>query len=248
MAKIHEIDNSVDLTRCITWQYDHAGNLVALLYSWRDFFTASTQDFWDANAKFVFNLDNAGRSDDPEGESWDAEEWNESQGESGADPFCGLGLNLIGLMLGVPRPSVTVGGVTRQLSTAVYRRLLKGHAVLCHSNGSTAELNRFLATVFGAGKVSVADGGCVPDMGNMAISYEDEGLVEGTDEYALYYQHPELVKIRPCGVDCNIAPTDPAGIIGLMNESTGESGQDDNGEVNLAMTQNQENGGVWSEN
>lgn len=218
-------NNSAASLVSILWQYDKAPNLIALLSEWKSFLDAAVKDFWDANRDFVFNLDKAGTAD---------------------DPTHGAGLGFIGLILGVRWPEVTVGGATSPVSFDLYRKLLKGWAKIIHGDGSSASINEFLATVFGKGKVKMSDNGALmatdsPDSDAphhvMTITYTDIGL--SGEEKALYDQHPDLVRIYPCGVRNYIEPG-TIGPLGLNETET--EGQN---LENYAITGNSPSGGAF---
>lgn len=207
------LDNGVSTLKPITWQFDNATNLIALMKAFGRFFDTATKDFWDGFARYVFDIEYAGTA---------------------GDPFGGIGLTLIGLYLGVPRPSVVLqeGDEPTPISNDLYRRLLRGYARLIHRNGSMYEINVFLTTVFGVGKVTAEDGY------DMSIAYADNGL--SGEEKALFEQHPEVCTVYPCGVRSNTPKSDP-GILGLQVTQT-----DGQMRENFAATENQNNGGAFA--
>lgn len=140
MIEAYSIDNSFadDLKRVITWQYDHAENLISVLNVLGDYFDVSTREFWD-----VFR---------------DALDISK---ENGVSDF---GLAVWGKLLGIPRAVIEFqasgeSSVSKHpMSTSFYRRLLIGRFRLMNENGSISAYKRFCDFVFGDGKVRPVDG------------------------------------------------------------------------------------------
>ena len=117
-----------DIKRSITWQYDDAEHLVALILMINDFFAQSTEQFWDDWFSNIENIDTA----------------------------TDFGLAIWGILLSLPRPDVQVGGTTGTISTNLYRKLLKLRLRLLFSNSSMGEYVKIYNEIFD-GKIKVVD-------------------------------------------------------------------------------------------
>lgn len=187
------IDFNVDFGRVHLWQYAAtAPNLTSILNNEASFYKKAIGDFWDNWYRDVFNVDTAN----------------------------GFGLELIGNLLGVKRPSnlqslgsnvnidydnflvlkqystnawhrvalrsdgtfQTIMIDTREETDAVddetYRRFLKAYMSVYNTNGSVAEINRYLNIVFPGRRIRVADNR------NMTISIV-VGFAPTDEEYAI---------------------------------------------------------------
>ena len=104
------MDNSIeaDLKKVITWQYDNATNLVALILSMEEFFSESTQKFWDDWPTDVANIDTAND----------------------------FGLSVWGMLVGVKRFILEDGqGGGTPISSELYRRIIKAKVKLLDEIG-----------------------------------------------------------------------------------------------------------------
>lgn len=168
------VDNSadLDLKRVILWQYDQAEKFVGWVGILRDFFLASTEQFWDSLPGRV-NI-------------------------SIADSVEDFGLSIWGLVIGVGRPSVTVDGIVKTISSELYRRILIARFRLSSSNASIEAYDDFVDFIFQS-NVSVSDNG------NMSMTFEWIGSGSPTSDSekemkALVEQRPEAVVAYPSGV------------------------------------------------
>lgn len=143
MTDRYAIDNTFDkdLKRVITWQYDHAANLIEMLGVFGRFFDASTREFWDGFRE-ALDIANA----------------------EGGDTVSEFGLAVWGKLLGIPRPVVSykaegeTAAAQHPISADFYRRLLVGRFRLANENASMDSYIRFCNYVFGSGKVTAVDG------------------------------------------------------------------------------------------
>lgn len=126
-----ELDNGIgeDIKRTITWQFDNAENLIAVITMFKDFFDQSTRELWDDWHDDVADIDTA-------------------------DDF---GLSIWGKMLGCERKNITIGSTTRSVSTNVYRNILKARFRLLNSKATVSDYLVFVKSIFGNG-VKVTDG------------------------------------------------------------------------------------------
>ena len=127
----HTNDNSssAELDKCITWQYDKAANLVALIGMLGDFFAQSTESLWDSWKAKVNDIDTA-------------------------DDF---GLSVWGKILNCRRPIINIGGDDVNLGTEKYRAVLKARAQLLASHGTVPDYKAYIETAFD-GHFIVQDG------------------------------------------------------------------------------------------
>lgn len=126
------MDNSIeaDLKKVITWQYDNATNLVALIMSMEEFFSESTQKFWDDWPTDVANIDTAND----------------------------FGLSVWGMLVGVKRFILEDGqGGGTPISSELYRRIIKAKVKLLDGNASMKDYCDFVYAIFGGG-VAPVDG------------------------------------------------------------------------------------------
>ena len=118
-----KIDNSLkDYGKTVLWQYDKAYRLLSLLKHLQTMFYVSVQRFWDYWESKVLNIDNC-------------------------DSF---GTKLWGFILGVGRPVVAGDNeYSHEISTTVYRRLLKGAFYLMQAGCDMGSVVGYLEIVFG---------------------------------------------------------------------------------------------------
>ena len=128
--EIASTTTSVDLGRSILWQYDRAVNLITLFRSMGILVNTSTDDFWQEFMKAVMNADTATGS------------------PSDDSPFDGL--ETLGRIIGVPRPTKVVGNAPYDASDDFYRRILKAHLFLSSADASSASIAKYLVILFGA--------------------------------------------------------------------------------------------------
>lgn len=120
MAESPVLSNSVDNGEVVLWQYDHAPNLVGLIRGWQEIATASVERFWDYVRDAVFDIDRA-------------------------DTF---GLNVVGRLLGLRRPTVVIDGIATPISDGLFRNVLKGRFFMFGTSPTAANYNRYLALVY----------------------------------------------------------------------------------------------------
>lgn len=121
---------AIDLYRSILWQYDKATNLLRLFLVFNTITSVSTDTFWQKFLTDVLNVDSA--TGDPSDDS----------------PFDGL--ETLGRIIGVQRPSCVPGLSTGDASDEFYRRILKGHLFLSFADASSASISKYLVMLFGA--------------------------------------------------------------------------------------------------
>lgn len=125
------IDNSTweDISRAITWQYDGASKLIAILGMFTDFFNSSTAQLWNYFRLRVVDIDNAHD----------------------------FGLAIWGKILNCPRPTITIRGIQRPLSAQVYKAILKARFRILNENGSIESYCKHIGEAF-RGNLEVTDG------------------------------------------------------------------------------------------
>lgn len=192
------IDNSIlqDLSRCITWQYDNAKNLIGIILSYTDangntsgglikgFFDESTNGFWTNWRLNVIDIDSA-------------------------DDF---GLSIWGKLLSCPRVAISADSELeveeQSIPREMYRKLLKAKFRLLGSNATIDDYREYVDTIF-SGTVEISN------PGDMSLTFS-----EGDDltniEKALIRQHYDVIFTFPSGVYDN---QDAEGLIfGLAND------------------------------
>lgn len=123
------LSNAVENKGVILWQYDHAYNLIALIDGFNKIATATVTQFWDYFRDGVFNI-------------------------MTADEF---GLNVLGRIMGLPRPTVALADGSDSdsaedvvpISDDFYRRLLLGRFFLFGMSPTVPNYNKYLNIVYG---------------------------------------------------------------------------------------------------
>lgn len=207
------LDNKIENTEVILWQYDKAWNLIRLIESWNKMARVSCQYFWD---RFWGNTDTF------------------EKGTFFIDSADSLGLTIWGRMLGIPRPTISKESGTGEvevtpISDDLYRRLLKARFFMMNHKPTVPNYNKFLTILWGAmrddaieydtrkifnsdGEPNKTESGeTVPS----ANKYESRSKVfdfqdmtmgfsfpkDATDEEAyLIFQHPDIVYPYPAGI------------------------------------------------
>ena len=165
------LNNEIDNTEVILWQYDKAWNLIRLIENWNQWAKVSCQDFWD---RFMGNMGSFKNS-----------------GTFTIDCADTFGLNVWGNMLGIPRPMIKIetgsdgkadiitlpasggtvvsgynkygfnaegykvlavedGWKTVTITNDLYRRLLKARFFMMNHKPTVPNYNKFLAILWGA--------------------------------------------------------------------------------------------------
>lgn len=129
--KTQNIDNSSseELNKTITWQFETANRLIAVISLLSDSFKASVSDFWDNYIDLISNIDTAND----------------------------FGLAIIGQNIGMPRPIVKINNQSISISTDFYRKILKSRIILLNGNGSVKDYCEYVKSVFGENNVTVTD-------------------------------------------------------------------------------------------
>lgn len=123
------LSNAVENKQVILWQYDHAYNLIALIDGFNKIATATVTQFWDYFRDGVFNI-------------------------MTADYF---GLNVLGRLMGLPRPTYTVEDGSdsdsaedaKEISDDFFRRLLLGRFFLFGMSPTVPNYNKYLNIIYG---------------------------------------------------------------------------------------------------
>ncbi|MBO7688865.1 MAG: DUF2612 domain-containing protein [Kiritimatiellae bacterium] len=124
---IASTDTSINLARCVLWQYDHAPSLLTLLSGLSKIANVATDDFWQGFLSDVMDVDSA----TGEGSLFD-------------------GLEILGRLIGVQRPAYYNGGAYYSASDDFYRRLIKAHNFLTKEDASSSSIGKYLVILFGA--------------------------------------------------------------------------------------------------
>ena len=166
------IDNSDGgrIDKCITWQFDNATNLIALIDSVQAAYDTTTKDLWD---------------------EWLAKHTNIEQADS-------FGLSLIGKLVNLQCPTyVNQDGERVSATDGFYRKLIKAKFKLLAGNGSVADYCAFIAATFGADKVAVVD--CKHGTMTLGFDSQF-GNDEHTEERFIFDQCFDDIIVYPAGV------------------------------------------------
>lgn len=174
MSATNNIDNSDggELERCISWQFEHANGIVGFIDILKDFFKASTEDFWNNWNSGIIDIENVGE----------------------------FPLSVLGNIIGVERTSLLYEGegeteaTNHLMSVDLYRKLIVCRARLLNTNASVPEYIRCLSIVFGNSLKVI-------DNLDMSMSFVLSDEEEDAELRALYEQRPDLVFVYPAGVD-----------------------------------------------
>lgn len=119
--KIFNKDFSIDLKKCILWQYDKAQKLSALILAKENWYERNVTNFIKNFAKDVLDINTAND----------------------------FGLSVWGKLLGLDRTVVFIGGTAHYLTTEQYRFLLKGQIMKFNMQYvSVPEINKYLRVIF----------------------------------------------------------------------------------------------------
>ena len=172
------LDNNLENTNVILWQYDQAWNLIRLIESWNTWAKYSSQYFWD---RFWGN--------------------NETflKGTFFIDQADKFGLTVWGLMLGIPRPQIripkayvddddssSIGSdssdsdefVDTFISDDLYRRLLKARFFLMNHKPTVPNYNKYLVILFGG----IRDGEIITNTREIFNCYGSPNVDDNGDE------------------------------------------------------------------
>ena len=123
------LNNEVENTEVILWQYDKAWNLIHLIENWNKLAKAASQDFWDRFWGFTNDY---------------------VHGTFFIDYADTFGLNVWGNMLGISRPRINYEGYSGFISNDLYRRLLKARFFMYNHKPTVPNYNKFLTILWGA--------------------------------------------------------------------------------------------------
>ena len=205
MSRIQAFDFSVDLLRVLTWQYDNAPNLRALLQAKQDWYDANYTQFWNDWVTDVFDI----RTANDFGLSvWavildlplfgDTEVSPPNYPAFGFDPF-GSNFSPDGSAGSNGGNFATDARGAFGISTERKRILLRLRYFQLITRGSIPEINRGLAAIFGANQIYALDGFDMT-MTYVLIGPEVRGM---QDLFQLFDILP-----RPNGVGINFTNSD----------------------------------------
>lgn len=164
----------IDLQKCIIWQFDKASKLKSLIIQKENWYKVNITNFIKDFFWNIFNIDTA----------------NE------------FGLTIWGILLGLERQVVFVGGQTHYLTTEQYRFLLKGQILkLNMQNVSVPEINRYLRVIF---NLENNEEVFVRDNYDMTMTYmitKDMGMLQ--EEITQLLNYYDFLP-RPAGVGINV--------------------------------------------
>lgn len=193
MAKISNYDFYCDLSPVKLWQYNDAKKMLGIIDNQQAFMDENVTGFFENLRDNVFNLENANS----------------------------FGLSIWGSLLGVPRPTYTVGGVVYSFTDEQYRLLLRARIYLLTFDGSARALNEFFSMLFPGILVQIKD--------NEDMTATIRFLNNLPAEYAILFVSPfvESFLPRPSGVRYNIqiGTTDYTKVFGFegMTDENGHS-------------------------
>lgn len=120
-AEVGTIDFKIDNSLCYLWQYDDANKLKSLMDKKNKFIENSVEKFFRDYFSNIFNIKTANN----------------------------FGLELWGVLLGVPRPQYTnANSEVVNFTDDMYRKLLLAKVLKFNINGSVAEINDYLRFMF----------------------------------------------------------------------------------------------------
>ena len=226
-----KIDNSIENTKVILWQYDNAPNLIGLIRKWNEFGKISVSDFWDYYRDKVVNIDEA-------------------------DEY---GLNVWGNALNIPWPSVKIPTTSGQpdvhrIDIELYRRLLKAKMFLMWKPSTVENLNTYLSFLFpgseegkfGPGYVQMYKPRCrVLDNQDMSMSYTFPTEATGDEAY-LYFQHYDLIFPFPVGIRYAGGFWNADRVLGFQGQGLKNMAYHDNVMVWADETVDGEDGGIFA--
>ncbi len=207
------IDNSARIEESVLWQYDNALNLIGIVTARAAFARAATESFWDNFAYCIVNLPNAS----------------------------GFGLDFIGAVVGIPRPSLYLDGAgsddgseadapATPMSDALYRKIISATLKLARSRFAHADIVNFLAEISN-NEISVTDNY------DMSLTFGWDGLTDPelrniienspakpwdeAEEIAAgdYYKYRRMILPLPAGVFERAGEETPAEFIGLEGQN-----------------------------
>ena len=153
---IQDIDYSVDLLRCILWQYNDAERLQSLLVQKQDWYNENQSAFWENWTRDVFDLRTAN--------DFGLAVWGRILRESRDAHVAGTGVAYPAFGFGAHRKNFNNGNFRRgkagylRLGTEQFRLLLQLRYFKLVSRGTVPEINAFLRRMFqDQGKVYVLD-------------------------------------------------------------------------------------------
>lgn len=223
------LSNDISNKTAILWQYDHAPNLKALVSGLDDLAVRGVTLFWDYIAAKVVNIDDA-------------------------DSF---GLEIWGGLLGLSRPVLRIPEAgtspvvwkSEPISDSFFRRLLKARFFMLNAAPSIANLNRYLALVFGTDASTGLSRSKVVD--HLDMSFGTTFPADATEEEAyLLFEHLEALAFYPAGIRLPAAQARNKSPFAMPSGVIGTDGQGlENFAENFAWAdETSENGGIFSGN
>ena len=194
--RIDSTSSSLELDRVVLWQYDKSQTFLSLLSVMKSVSDATFSDFINNFISFVVQISNIGTSG-----SVDAS----------------AALAIWGIATGLPRPNVTIDGVSKPISDNLYKRLLSARLHQIYSPGSLAAVETFIQEVFGNGVYVI-------DNNDMTIGIIQVGDLPD-EESALLSSNESIESFLalPIGVGL-VRAAKPAGQFGLnMTEDNGQN-------------------------
>lgn len=155
-AFIQDFDFSVDLLRCVLWQYNDAERLQTLLAQKQDWYIKNQTEFWRSWIRDVFDMRTAN--------DFGLSVWGKILRESRDRYVPGVGIDYPAFGFGSFRRNFGRGNFRRadagyiKLGSAQYRMLLQLRYFKMISRGTVPEINTFMQRLFqNQGRVYVLD-------------------------------------------------------------------------------------------
>lgn len=155
-AAVQEFDFSVDLLRCVLWQYNDAGNLQSLLAQKQGWYAENQAEFWESWVRDVFDLSTAN--------DFGLSVWGKILREGREAYVAGASAGHPAFGLSASRKNFGRGNFRRgnagylKLGTEPYRMLLQLRYYKLVSRGTVPEINAFMKKLFqDQGNVYVLD-------------------------------------------------------------------------------------------
>ena len=203
--KIHSLPQSIDLSKCILWQYQNAERLQALIRMMQDGTEMASVDLWKKTF-YILDLD---REINPSDDDYE---------------YRIYGLHAISNLLGLKRPSWKNGGLSVLVSENTWRRYIKGMIWIMDSDGSCEDINKWLSIIF-PGITSF-----VIDNLDMTITYKFYPVPDqNTDEWQLIHISDFLP--HPAGVLSTVNLINYDSILGTEGQNEGQLNNSRFGEI-----------------
>lgn len=177
----YELPTTIDLRRCVLWQYNKASRIQRIINSIKESGEACSVDPWK-KLPFLFNLKDVVTEED----DLDLRE---------------IGFSMISFLFGIELPNLNKSTLTRIQKLEATRRLLLGKIYLIDSDGSVPDINEYLGIVFPDVRPFIIETSALQSGSfAMAIACIVPKMTEVTFPISWYIMHNVDYIPRPAGV------------------------------------------------